>query len=194
MGIRLNSQTGLVEGVRYTPSPNCDDRPVGIVVDTLVIHSISLPPGHFGGGDIEALFCNRLDPKADPYYRTLVGLKVSAHLLVRRDGALMQFVPLHKRAWHAGRSSYDGRTRVNDFSIGVELEGMDEQPYEDVQYAELSRLSALIIASFPAVTSGRIVGHSDIAPGRKTDPGPAFDWTRYRRMLHDCLAGLAPSP
>ncbi|MHB1951087.1 MAG: 1,6-anhydro-N-acetylmuramyl-L-alanine amidase AmpD [Acidiferrobacteraceae bacterium] len=194
MSIRLNSSTGLLEGIRYVPSPNCDDRPPETVIDTLVIHSISLPPGCFGGGDIEALFCNHLDPGAHPYYQNLAGLKVSAHLLVRRDGAMIQFVPLHRRAWHAGRSSYRGRTRVNDFSIGIELEGVDDRPYEDVQYVQLSLVSALMMASFPSMTPDRIVGHSDIAPDRKTDPGASFDWSRYRSMLDRRLAGLPPSP
>ncbi|MHB1515871.1 MAG: 1,6-anhydro-N-acetylmuramyl-L-alanine amidase AmpD [Acidiferrobacteraceae bacterium] len=194
MQIRLDSRTGLIEGVHHVASPNWDERPPGVTIDTLVVHAISLPPGQFGGGDIEALFCNRLDPAAHPYYRDLAGLRVSAHLLVRRDGATIQFVSFAKRAWHAGRSRYDGRERVNDFSIGVELEGVGDRPYEDAQYEQLCVLSALLVRTYPAMTPDRIVGHSDIAPGRKTDPGPSFDWQRYRALLDHRLAGRGATP
>ncbi|MHB1528555.1 MAG: 1,6-anhydro-N-acetylmuramyl-L-alanine amidase AmpD [Acidiferrobacteraceae bacterium] len=194
MQICLDPRTGLIEGVPHVTSPNWDERPAGMTIDTLVVHAISLPPGQFGGGDIEALFRNRLDPAAHPYYRSLAGLRVSAHLLVRRDGAAIQFVPFAKRAWHAGQSRYDGRERVNDFSIGVELEGVGDRPYEDAQYEQLCVLSALLIGAYPAMTPDRIVGHSDIAPGRKTDPGPSFDWRRYRAMLDRRLAGRGATP
>ncbi len=160
-------------------SPNCDARPAGIPVDTLIIHSISLPPGMFGGPGVERLFCNRLDPDEHPYYREIKDLKVSAHFLVRRNGELVQFVSLHQRAWHAGQSYCEGRTRINDFSIGVELEGADNLPFEDVQYESLEKLTNIIRRQYPAITKERIYGHGDIAPGRKTDPGPMFDWNRY---------------
>jgi len=189
--MKIDVRTGLVEGVRYVPSPNCDDRPAGAGIDVLVIHSISLPPGQFGGPGIEQLFCNRLDPEAHPYYREIHKLEVSAHLLIRRDGAIYQFVPLHRRAWHAGQSCCEGRTRVNDFSIGIELEGADDVPFEDVQYRALGDLTQTLMRVYPAITPTRIYGHADISPGRKTDPGPYFDWTRYRSDCDVAFAALA---
>jgi len=165
------------------PSPNADERPAGASVDLLVIHNISLPPGEFGGGYIRDLFLNRLDPDAHPYFREIAHLEVSAHLLVRRDGSAIQFVALDRRAWHAGLSAFCGRERCNDFSIGIELEGSDETPFTAAQYARLAALTLQIQALFPAIGEQRIVGHSDIAPGRKTDPGPCFDWARYRGQL-----------
>lgn len=189
--MNIDVRTGLVEGARYIPSPNCDDRPPGAGIDVLIIHNISLPPGQFGGPGIEQLFCNCLDPQAHPYYREIHGLAVSAHLLIRRDGSVCQFVPLHRRAWHAGQSCCEGRSRVNDFSIGVELEGADDVPFEDAQYRALGDITHALMQAYPAITPARIYGHSDISPGRKTDPGPHFDWTRYRR---DCaVAALAPA-
>jgi len=178
------TEEGLIEDVPYIESPNCDDRPAGSTVELIVIHAISLPPGRFGGDGILRLFTNTLDPAVHPYYAQIAGLRVSAHFLVRRNGELIQFVPAHRRAWHAGESSWRGRTRCNDFSIGVELEGSDETPFEDAQYAVLAPLTAALSTRF-AVTS--IAGHSDIAPCRKTDPGPFFDWSRYRALLaaHD---------
>lgn len=163
------------------PSPNQDDRPPGCAVDLLVLHNIGLPPGEFGGPWIDDLFLNRLDPEAHPYFRDIAALRVSAHLLIRRDGALIQYVPLHRRAWHAGVSEFQGRPRCNDFSIGIELEGADRVPFTDAQYARLIEVVAEIRRRHPAITPERIVGHSDIAPQRKTDPGPAFDWQRLRR-------------
>jgi N-acetyl-anhydromuramoyl-L-alanine amidase len=171
---------GLAEGARYVPSPNCDERPAGCAVDLLVIHHISLPPGEFGGAGILDLFTNRLDPAAHPYYATIAGAEVSAHFLVRRDGELIQFVSCAKRAWHAGESSWKGRARCNDFSIGVELEGTGEVPFTDAQYARLAALFRALAARYPIAD---VAGHSDIAPGRKTDPGPSFDWPRFRRSL-----------
>lgn len=189
--MKIDVRSGLVEGARYVPSPNCDDRPPGAGIDVLIIHNISLPPGQFGGPGIEQLFCNCLDPEAHPYYREIHGLEVSAHLLIRRDGSVYQFVPLHRRAWHAGQSYCEGRTRVNDFSIGIELEGADDVPFEDAQYRALGDITRALMQAYPAITPARIYGHSDISPGRKTDPGPHFDWTRYR---HDCaVAALAPA-
>ncbi len=168
---------------RRCPSPNCDSRPDGCAIDTVVIHGISLPPGEFGGAEVEALFCNRLDPSAHPYFSEISHLEVSAHLFIRRDGSLVQFVPLSQRAWHAGESEFCGRTRCNDFSVGIELEGTDEDLYEDAQYVRLLSILKLLMQTWPGITPDRIVGHSDIAPGRKTDPGPAFDWARVRRAL-----------
>jgi len=172
-------RAGLVRAAAQVPSPNCDERPEGTVITLLVVHCISLPPGHFGGPGIVELFTNRLDPAAHPYYRTVAKLKVSAHFLIRRDGALTQFVSCGQRAWHAGTSSWRGRAHCNDFSIGVELEGTDDLPYERAQYAMLARLTRALRHRYPIADAA---GHRDIAPGRKTDPGPAFDWPRFRRL------------
>jgi len=177
-------RAGIARTARQIPSPNCDDRPQGAAITLLVVHNISLPPGEFGGTGIVELFTNRLDPEAHPYFATVAALKVSAHFLVRRDGALIQFVPCGQRAWHAGASSWRGREGCNDFSIGVELEGADDVPYDLRQYATLGGLTRALLRRYPIAD---LAGHSDIAPGRKTDPGPAFDWVRYRS-----LAGLAP--
>lgn len=171
---------GLLAEARYLPSPNCDDRPVDASIELLVIHNISLPPGEFGGDAIADLFLNRLDPQAHPYYEGIANLRVSSHFLIRRDGALLQFVPCAKRAWHAGLSQWSGRERCNDFSIGIELEGADDVPFSDAQYECLSVLARALYARYPVKAS---VGHSDIAPGRKTDPGPHFSWTRYFSAL-----------
>jgi AmpD protein len=171
---------GIVRAAAQVPSPNCDERPEGTAVTLLVVHGISLPPGQFGGPGIVELFTNRLDPPADPYYRTVAKLKVSAHFLIRRDGALTQFVPCVRRAWHAGTSSWRGRAHCNDFSVGVELEGADDVPYEAAQYTMLARLTRALRRRYPIV---EVAGHSDVAPGRKTDPGPAFDWERFRRQM-----------
>ncbi len=184
---------GWLPQARRIISPNWDERPPGLSVDLLVIHGVSLPPGEFGGPWIDALFQNRLDPEAHPYFRPIAGLRVSSHLLIRRDGELIQYVDLHKRAWHAGVSSFLGRERCNDYAIGIELEGADEVPYTAAQYQTLAETSRDLLARFPAITPERIVGHSAIAPGRKTDPGPAFDWDRYRRLLAVCQGG-APAP
>ena len=185
MKLRLNAE-GLVGGVRYVASPNCDERPAGCAIGLLVIHYISLPPGEFGGGDILEFFTNRLDPAAHPFYVAIAGLKVSAHFLVRRDGGLIQFVPCAKRAWHAGESSWKGRGRCNDYSIGVEVEGSGEVPFTGAQYRRLAELTRALTARYPIAD---IVGHSDVAPGRKSDPGPCFDWTRYRAMLRNSRQG-----
>lgn len=178
----LRNADGL-RPVRHCASPNYNQRPPAATVDLLVIHNISLPPGQFGGGYVEALFCNRLDCAVDPAFEELRDLAVSAHLLIDRAGAVTQFVSLHERAWHAGQSCFQGRANCNDFSIGIELEGTDTLPYCDAQYAQLARVTRLLFGYFSALTPARIVGHCDIAPGRKTDPGPAFDWTRYRHSL-----------
>lgn len=149
----------------------------------LVVHNISLPPGQFSGDAIERFFCNQLDPSVHPYFETIAEMKVSSHLLIRRDGSMLQFVNLHDRAWHAGRSSFQGEDECNDFSVGVELEGDDDTLYTDAQYEQLSALADMVMAAWPDITPARITGHSDIAPGRKTDPGPAFDWSRFRSQL-----------
>jgi AmpD protein len=174
------TSAGLIKEARLIASPNCDDRPPGCAVDLLVIHHISLPPGEFGGPGILQLFTNELDPAEHPYFETLAGTRVSAHFLIRRDGRLLQFVPCAKRAWHAGESSWKGRSRCNDFSIGIELEGTGETPFTTPQYRRLAALTRALQARYPIRD---IVGHSDIAPGRKSDPGLHFDWARYRRLL-----------
>jgi AmpD protein len=178
-----DSTIGVLPEARQAPTPNFDQRPDGAPIDLLVIHNISLPPNQFGGPWIEALFQNRLDPNAHPYFAQIANVRVSAHLLIRRDGELIQFVDLRHRAWHAGRSCFAGRSECNDFSIGIELEGADDIPFDAAQYACLGRVTRAILLRFPAITSERITGHSHIAPGRKTDPGPAFDWARYRAMI-----------
>lgn len=188
MELNYNPQSGLIEGVRYCPSPHADERPAGMAPEVLVIHAISLPPGQFGGEGIEQLFTNCLNPDIHPYYREIAGIEVSAHLLIRRDGELVQYVPLTQRAWHAGVSSCEGRERVNDFSIGIELEGCDDQEFESVQYQQLGRVTRILMRAFPAITPKRIYGHSDIAPGRKTDPGPRFEWQRFHALLADQYA------
>ena len=170
---------GLAAGVPFIPSPNCDERPPGARVALIVIHAISLPPGEFGGPGIEQLFLNRLDSSRHPYYAEIAGMRVSAHFLVRRGGAITQFVPCTKRAWHAGESSWRGRSRCNDFSIGIELEGSDDVPFESAQYESLARLTHALRAAYPVTA---VVGHSEVAPGRKTDPGPHFDWSRFRAL------------
>jgi AmpD protein len=158
-------------------SPNCDARPEG-EVSLVVVHNISLPPGEFGGPHIEALFQNRLDPDLHPYFATIQGLRVSAHFLIRRDGELVQFVPCALRAWHAGVSQWQGRERCNDFSLGIELEGADDQPFEPLQYQRLNELLVVLRRHYPIEA---VTGHSDIAPGRKTDPGPCFEWAKVNR-------------
>ncbi|MCG3200245.1 MAG: 1,6-anhydro-N-acetylmuramyl-L-alanine amidase AmpD [Gammaproteobacteria bacterium] len=181
--MRLDRESGWVFGARHVPSPNHDDRPVGTSVNLLVIHGISLPPGRFGGDCVERFFTNALPPGEHPFFREIASMHVSAHLFLRRDGALLQFVSLHKRAWHAGVSSFLGRERCNDYSIGIELEGTDTVAYTARQYRRLATVGRLLMRHYPAITPDRMVGHSDVAPGRKTDPGPAFDWQRFRAAL-----------
>ena len=171
---------GWLSGVRRIRSPNCDARPPATAIDLLVIHNISLPPDEFGGSGVADLFTNRLDTGAHPYYAQLAGLKVSAHFFIRRTGEIIQFVPCARRAWHAGVSGWRERERCNDFSVGIELEGSDRTEFSDAQYASLVRLTRRLRRAYPIRD---IVGHSDIAPGRKTDPGPHFDWPRYLGSL-----------
>lgn len=166
---------GWLSGARRIESPNFDERPRDTDISLIVVHAISLPPAEFGGDDIVRLFTNSLDPGAHPYFAEIATLRVSAHFLIRRDGELIQFVSCRKRAWHAGASVFDGRERCNDFSVGIELEGCDELPFEDAQYARLERVIRSLHARYPGCP---VVGHRDIAPGRKSDPGPRFDWTR----------------
>jgi AmpD protein len=170
--------------MRIVDCPNHDERPAGVEVTLVVLHSISLPPGEYGGAHIERLFTNRLDPAAHPYFREVHALKVSAHFLVRRDGELVQFVPVERRAWHAGASSWRGRSACNDFSVGIELEGSDDSPFADPQYAALALLLMDLRSRLPLRD---VAAHSDIAPGRKTDPGPRFDWTRLFAELARAL-------
>ena len=179
----IDTETGWVRRVRRVASPNHDPRPAGTELSLIVVHGISLPPGRFGGGWIDRLFCNALPAEADPYFAAIAGLKVSAHVLIARDGKLTQYVPFDRRAWHAGRSSYEGRDACNDFSVGIELEGTDDRRYTAKQYRALASLIAALRAAYPSLRKAAVVGHSEIAPGRKTDPGPAFDWPRLRRSL-----------
>ena len=174
--------TGWISQAVAVPSPNFDQR-TDYGIDLLVVHAISLPPGEFGGDGIEALFTNRLDPDEDPFYREIHDLRVSAHFLIRRDGKLLQFVSVYDRAWHAGVSSFDGKSKCNDFSIGVELEGCDELRFEAEQYSTLVELTSCLQVTFERISNQRIAGHQTIAPGRKTDPGPHFDWPRYLGAL-----------
>lgn len=174
------SPNGWVAAARRVSSPNCDERPAGSELSLVVLHSISLPPGKYGGDAIERFFTNRLDPAAHPYFREIASLTVSAHFLVRRDGALLQFVPVFRRAWHAGASTWRGRPRCNDYSVGIELEGIDSAPFEARQYGTLA---ALIRALRGALPLRDIAAHSDVAPGRKTDPGARFDWARLLSAL-----------
>ncbi len=176
-------ETGQISFARWTPSPNFGPRPDGAGISLLVVHNISLPPGQFGGREIEDFFCNQLDHSAHPYFKTIEGVQVSAHLLIRRDGALVQVVSLLDRAWHAGRSCFEGQEECNDFSIGIELEGTDDTPYTTEQYRMLAKVADLIMTAWPDITANRITGHCDIAPGRKSDPGPAFDWRYFRSAL-----------
>ena len=182
-GFEIDPVTGLLRAARQVLSPNCDERPPGMAPELIVVHGISLPPGEFGGPWIERLFTDGLDPDAHPYFATIAGLRVSAHVLVRRDGEAVQFVPFGLRAWHAGVSSWQGRPACNDFSVGIEMEGTDEGVYEAAQYRSLSALIAALCQAYPTLARERVVGHSDIAPGRKSDPGPTFEWQLLRELL-----------
>lgn len=183
-------EQGWLSGARRVPSPNYGPRPLGCTPGLLVVHNISLPPGDYSGNCIEQLFTNCLNWDEHPYFDEIRGLEVSAHLLIKRSGELVQFVSCDDRAWHAGESCYDGRDDCNDFSIGIELEGTDDEPYSAAQYEVLARVTVALIDAYPELSSKRIAGHSDIAPGRKTDPGPAFDWDRYRAEMATMEAGV----
>jgi N-acetyl-anhydromuramoyl-L-alanine amidase len=187
--VTIDPTTGWLRRVRRVVSPNCDARPPDTELGLIVVHGISLPPGQFGNGWIDRFFCNDLPADADPYFATICSVMVSAHVLIARNGALTQYVPFTARAWHAGRSSYCGRSACNDFSVGIELEGTDERPYRAVQYRALAKLIGALRRGYPSLAKAEVVGHSDIAPGRKTDPGPAFDWQRLRRLVAENVSG-----
>jgi N-acetyl-anhydromuramoyl-L-alanine amidase len=187
--LRIDTATGLLAGVRQVLSPHCDARPAGVLPTLLVVHGISLPPGEFGGPWIDRLFTGTLPPEAHPYFRQIEGLRASAHALIRRDGQIVQYVPFGERAWHAGKSEYRGVSACNDFSIGVELEGTDDTPYTDAQYAQLARLTAALLQAYSTLSAEHIVGHGDVAPGRKSDPWDSFDWKRFRALLKQAYAG-----
>jgi len=179
----VDAASGVLTGAAQIPSPNCDARPPGVEADLIVVHGISLPPGEFGGPWIERLFTNTLPADGHPYFATVALLRVSSHLVIHRDAAVSQFVRFTQRAWHAGRSSFEGRSACNDFSIGIELEGTDTLAYEASQYAALAQIVAALCSAYPRLSAARLVGHSDVAPGRKTDPGPAFDWPLARALI-----------
>lgn len=181
--LKVDSRAGLLEGAIQRSSPHHDERPVGPPIDTIVIHGISLPPGEFGSEAIEHFFCGRLDPADHPYFATIATLQVASHLLIKRTGEIIQFVPFGKRAWHAGESSFLGRERCNDFSIGIELEGTDDIPYDKMQYTQLISVIKALMQAYPDITLNRVVGHADIAPLRKTDPGLVFDWSYLKGNL-----------
>ena len=185
MSILVINEDGLHRKAEYRPSCNHDLRPEDVTVDTLVIHAISLPPNQYGGCFVEDFFCNQLNISEHPYFEEIKGLNVSSHFYIKRTGELFQFVPVDMRAWHAGVSSFQGRERVNDFSVGIELEGCDDDPFEEAQYETLVALCQDLMAYFPGISENRITGHSDIAPGRKTDPGPHFNWQHFRDQLAD---------
>lgn len=182
----MELEEGWILGVRRVVSPHCDFRPENETPSLLVIHNISLPPGKFGGPYIDQLFTGTLDPNDDTYFADIHQLRVAAHCLIRRDGEIVQYVPFDKRAWHAGVSNWQGRERCNDFSIGIELEGTDDIPFTEAQYESLLNVSKLLVKYYP-IELDFITGHSDIAPGRKTDPGPEFDWLGYRSALQNCF-------
>lgn len=183
MSLTLDEKKQWLEGVRRLPSPNCDERPSGVAIDLVVIHGISLPPGKYGGPFIDHLFTNCLDHSIDPYFVEIADLKVSSHIVIDREGGVTQYVPFHLRAWHAGVSEFRGRCQCNDFSIGIELEGCDDQPYTTRQYQTGADIVGLLMAGWPGIAREHIVGHSDVAPGRKTDPGPGFDWVYFHALI-----------
>jgi AmpD protein len=191
-GLRVDAAAGRLLGALQVDSPNSDERPAGQAPALLVVHGISLPPGEFGGPWIDALFTNTLPAAAHPYFATIAGLRVSAHALVRRDGSVVQYVPFHRRAWHAGTSQWRGRECCNDYSIGIELEGTDTAPYEPAQYEALARIAAELCRAYPTLSAEAVVGHSDVAPGRKSDPGIAFDWPLLRSRLRYFLEVRPP--
>lgn len=180
--MEINNKTGLLSHCKQCPSPNKDARPDDTTIDLIVVHSISLPPGEYGGDAIERFFQNQLDKNEHPYFAEIYQMQVSSHVLIKRSGEIVQFVPFHERAWHAGQSTFQGRDCCNDFSIGIELEGTDTEPFEEAQYTQLAALITRLQASYPAIAD-HITGHSDIAPGRKKDPGSGFDWAH----LNSCL-------
>lgn len=189
----LQDSDNSIRSIQFIASPNCDERPEGTAITLLVIHNISLPPGEFGGNGVTELFTNRLQPEKHPYYATISDSKVSSHFFIRRQGGIVQFVPCNQRAWHAGLSCWRNKTRCNDFSIGIELEGSDDTPFTDEQYTALVALTQCLCAQYPI---SDIVGHSHIAPERKTDPGPCFSWRTYAAMVGNkaCMTQYADQP
>ena len=181
--LSIDAATGLLIGARQVLSPHADERPPGVRPALLVVHGISLPPGEFGGPWIDRLFTGNLPAAAHPGFADIATLRVSAHAVIRRGGEITQYVPFAARAWHAGESSYQGRAACNDYSVGIELEGADQVAYTEAQYRSLAQLIVALCAAYPTLSTERLAGHSDIAPGRKTDPGPAFDWPRLRALL-----------
>ena len=181
--LSVDPANGILPQARQVPSPNFDARPQGMAAELIVVHGISLPPGEYGGPWIDRLFCNQLPADQHPYFRQIAAMRVSAHLLIRRSGEIVQYVSFNERAWHAGTSAYLGREGCNDFSIGIELEGVDDEAYTDAQYVNLAVVVRALCAAYPALSAQRLVGHSDIAPGRKSDPGAAFDWPRARALI-----------
>lgn len=184
--MELSVEGGWLSGARHAPSPNCEARPESCEPELLVIHNISLPPGEYGGECVEQFFTNCLNWDQHPFFEEIRGVRVSAHLLIRRDGEIVQFVSCDERAWHAGLSCFNGRENCNDFSIGIELEGTDDEPYTAPQYVSLAQVTRSLRRAYPRLANDRITGHCDISPGRKTDPGPAFDWQRYLDSLEVC--------
>src|ERR1700678_1792100 len=191
MDLEVDRESGLMRGARQIASPNHDSRPAGVEADLIVVHGISLPPGEYGGPWIDRLFTNTLPADVHPYFAEIGALHVSSHLAVTRDGAVTQYVRFTDRAWHAGKSHFEGRAACNDFSVGVELEGTDTQPYTAAQYDRLAEIVAALCAAYPRLSPARLVGHRDIAPGRKTDPGPAFDWPRARRLIAEAASAAS---
>jgi len=181
--MQLDHESGLLTDIIYHCSPNHDDRPNEQDITGIVIHNISLPPGEFGGGWIDDLFLNKLNPTAHPYFEAIAEVRVSAHILIRRSGEIIQYVPFHQRAWHAGVSCWDDRQRCNDFTIGIEMEGCDEHDFEQIQYQQLSDVIKTLCNNYPNLSTDAVKGHQDIAPGRKTDPGPHFDWAYLTGLL-----------
>ena len=181
--MEVESKTGWLKQARRIVSPNCDVRPPSTELDLIVVHGISLPPGEFGGQSVDDLFMNRLKADDHPYFKTIINLRVSSHAFISRRGDVTQYVPFLKRAWHAGISQYCGRDECNSFSVGIELEGTDDTPYEWIQYERLAELVGVLRGAYPSLRDAEIVGHSDIAPGRKTDPGECFDWELFRGLL-----------
>lgn len=182
--MKINTKTGLLDIASHIISDNFDARPESRAISLIVVHNISLPPGKFGGPYISQLFTNQLKKDEHPYFEKVFQLRVSSHILIRRDGEIIQYVPFHSRAWHAGVSEYQGEQHCNDFSIGIELEGTDDLPFEQVQYEKLALLIKELQRSYPSIANNAITGHSDIAPGRKTDPGPAFDWDHLNQLIN----------
>lgn len=192
--MKIDVATGLLDVARQCPSPNHDERPEGCMPDLIVLHNISLPPYEFGGEWIDRLFTNQLDPTVHPFFAEICHLRVASHLLIRRDGEIVQYVPFHRRAFHAGVSTYRGRERCNDFSIGIEIEGTDFEAFTEKQYFQLDKLILALVRAYPALSLEHITGHEHIAPGRKTDPGPFFDWERLGAALGVCLPANACPP